>query len=92
MGDVAERAAAAPPLWNAGASKRSPNPAGARLFLNWLISAQGQVIFNTMQHTNGVLPNVKIPGSEPLGEKFITLTTNVSPENQQKILSLLGLS
>ena len=79
-------------VWSAGVSKTSPNPAGGQLFVNWLLSAQGQVIFNTTQHTNGVLPNVKIPGSDPLGPKFITISTNVSQENQQKILQLLGLS
>ena len=60
--------------------------------VNWLISPAGQIAFNSAQHTNGVLPNVKIPGIPPLGDKFITLSTNVSPENQQRILSLLGLS
>jgi iron(III) transport system substrate-binding protein len=79
-------------VWNAGASKSSPNPAGARLFLNWLVSPAGQIAFNSAQRTNGVLPNVKIPGIPPLGDNFITLTTNVSQANQQKILSLLGLS
>jgi ABC-type Fe3+ transport system substrate-binding protein len=78
--------------WGAGVSAKSKNPAGGQLFVNWMLSAQGQVIFNTTQGTNGVLPKVVIPGADPLGPKFITVSTNVSQANQQKILSLLGLS
>jgi ABC-type Fe3+ transport system substrate-binding protein len=78
--------------WTAGASVKSPNPAAGRLFVNWLLSPRGQIVFNGSQKTNGVLPNVKIPGVPPLGDKFISLSTNVSADNQKKILSLLGLS
>lgn len=77
--------------WNAGVSARSPNPAGGKLFVNWLLTADGQRIFNE-QGGVSVLPNVKIAGSDPLGEKYITVNSSVSAANQAQILSLLGLS
>jgi iron(III) transport system substrate-binding protein len=78
-------------VWNAGVSTKSPNPAGGQLFVNWLLSGQGQILFNGPGN-NSVLPAVTIAGSAPITDKFITLATNVSPDKQQQILSLLGLT
>src|SRR5262249_40475837 len=33
-------------VWNAGVSTKSPNPAAGQLFVNWLLSGQGQLLFN----------------------------------------------
>ncbi|MEX2555156.1 MAG: extracellular solute-binding protein [Actinomycetota bacterium] len=77
--------------WNVGVSARSPNPAGGKLFVNWLLTPQGQRIFNE-QGGVSVLPNVTIAGSEPIGDRYNTVSSNVSPANQAQILSLLGLS
>ncbi len=76
-------------VWNAGVSKNSPNPAGGQLFVNWLLSGQGQKLFNGIGN-NSVLPNVQITGSTPLSSKFITLQTDVGPTKQSQILQLLG--
>lgn len=78
-------------VWNAGVSKSSPNPAAGQLFVNWLLSGQGQLLFNGIGN-NSVLPNVTIKGSSPLTSKFVTLQTNVGPTKQSQILSMLGLS
>lgn len=77
--------------WNAGVSARSPNPAGGKLFVNWLLTPEGQRMFNE-QGGVSVLPNIRITGSDPIGEKYITVSSNVSAANQAQILSLLGLS
>ncbi len=78
-------------VWNAGVSTKSPNPAAGQLFVNWLLSGQGQLLFNGPGN-NSVLPKVTISGSPPLTSKFITLATNVSADKRSQILSLLGLS
>jgi len=78
-------------VWNAGVSTKSPNPAAGQLFVNWLLSGQGQILFNGPGN-NSVLPAVTIAGSAPITDKFITLATNVSTDKQQQILSLLGLT
>lgn len=78
-------------VWNAGASAHSPNPAAGQLFVNWLLSGQGQLLFNGPGN-NSVLPQVSIVGSDPLTSKFITLATNVGTDKRSQILSLLGLS
>lgn len=77
-------------VWNAGVSAKSPNPAAGRLFVNWLLSGQGQEIFNGPGN-NSVLPQVKVSGSPPLSAKFITLSSDVSAQKKAHILSLLGL-
>lgn len=77
-------------VWNAGVSAKSPNPAAGRLFVNWLLSGQGQEIFNGPGN-NSVLPQVNVPGSPPLSPKFVTLSSDVSAQKQAHILSLLGL-
>lgn len=78
-------------VWNAGVSKNSPNPAAGQLFVNWLLSGQGQLLFNGIGN-NSVLPQVTIKGSVPLSAKFLTLQTNVGATKKSQILSLLGLS
>jgi iron(III) transport system substrate-binding protein len=78
-------------VWNAGVSKSSPNPAAGQLFVNWLLSGQGQLLFNGTGN-NSVLPKVTISGSAPLTTKFVTLQTNVGSSKQSQILSMLGLS
>jgi iron(III) transport system substrate-binding protein len=78
-------------VWNAGVSTKSPNPAAGQLFVTWLLSGQGQILFNGPGN-NSVLPAVTIAGSAPITDKFITLATNVSADKQQQILSLLGLT
>lgn len=77
--------------WNAGVSAHSPNPAGGRLFVNWLLSPQGQKIFNGPGN-NSVLPSVQVAGSPPLTSKFQTLTSDISSSEKNHILSLLGLT
>lgn len=77
-------------VWNAGVSTKSPNPAAGQLFVNWLLSGQGQLLFNGTG-SNSVLPQVTIQGSDPLSPKFITLNTNVSSDKVTRILSSLGL-
>jgi iron(III) transport system substrate-binding protein len=78
-------------VWNAGVSKNSPNPAAGQLFVNWLLSGQGQLLFNGIGN-NSVLPKVAIKGSVPLSAKFLTLQTNVGSTKKSQILSMLGLS
>ena len=78
-------------VWNAGVSTRSPNPAAGRLFVNWLVSGEGQRLFNGPGN-NATLPGVTVTGSPPLSDKFITVSAATSQENQRQILSLLGLS
>lgn len=78
-------------VWNAGVSANSPNPAAGQLFVNWLLSGQGQLLFNGPGN-NSVLPKVAIQGSTPLSAKFITLQTNVGDAKKSEILSMLGLS
>ena len=78
-------------VWNAGVSANSPNPAAGQLFVNWLLSGQGQLLFNGPGN-NSVLPKVAIQGSAPLSAKFITLQTNVGDAKKSQILSMLGLS
>lgn len=77
--------------WNAGVSARSKNPAGGKLFVNWLLSPQGQRIFNE-QGGVSILPNIQIPGSDPIGDRYITVNSSVPAATQAQILSLLGLS
>jgi iron(III) transport system substrate-binding protein len=77
--------------WNAGVSAKSPNPAGGRLFVNWLLSPQGQKIFNGPGN-NSVLPSITVAGSPPLTSKFQTLTSSIPSAEQAHLLSLLGLS
>ena len=77
-------------VWNAGVSAKSPNPAAGQLFINWLLSGQGQILFNGPGN-NSVLPQVTVEGSAPLGAKFITLNTNVTADKQAHLLSLLGI-
>lgn len=77
--------------WNAGVSAKSPNPAAGRLFVNWLLSREGQQIFNGPGN-NSVLPSVSVKGSPPLTSKFVTLTSEVPDNEKSHILSLLGLS
>jgi iron(III) transport system substrate-binding protein len=77
-------------VWNAGVSAKSPNPAAGQLFVNWLLSGQGQLLFNGPGN-NSVLPQITIQGSPPLSSKFITLSASVTPDRAAHLLSLLGL-
>jgi iron(III) transport system substrate-binding protein len=78
--------------WNGGVSKNSPNPAGGRLFINWLLTKQGQVLFNGATDSPSVLPGVTIPGAAPIGKDFVDLGESTSPAEQTRILGLLGLN
>ena len=78
--------------WNIGISAHSPNPAAGLLFVNWLLSGQGQQIFNSTGQVP-TLPGVKPPpDADPLTSKYVTVSSAVSPANQAQILSLLGLT
>jgi iron(III) transport system substrate-binding protein len=80
--------------WNAGVSKNSANPAGGRLFINWLLTDQGQQLFNGATLSPSVLPNITIPGAPPITKNFVDLTTheNTPTTQQTHILTLLGLN
>ncbi|WP_162940084.1 ABC transporter substrate-binding protein [Gryllotalpicola protaetiae] len=80
--------------WNAGVSAHSGNPAGGRLFINWLLTDQGQQLFNGATLSPSVLPAVTIPGAPPITKDFVDLTTNenIPTTEETRILNLLGLN
>jgi len=77
--------------WNAGVSAKSKNPAAGRLFVNWLLTEEGQKAFNGPGN-NSVLPSVTIPESPPLDADFVTLSADVPEAEAKEIVSALGLS
>ena len=77
--------------WNAGVSAKSPNPAAARLFINWLLTNDGQKLFNGATLSPSVLPGVEIPGAAKLGPDFLDVGGSTSESEKARILSLLGL-
>jgi iron(III) transport system substrate-binding protein len=78
--------------WNGGVSKKSANPAGGRLFIDWLLTKQGQELFNGATDSPSVLPSVTIPNAAPIGPNFVNLGEATSPAEQTRILGLLGLN
>ncbi len=79
-------------IWTAGVSTKSPNSPGGRLFVNWMLTPQGQRIMNATDQSPAVLPSVKVPGAPPFGKTFVQLTSNPPAGPSAHVLSLLGLA
>ncbi len=78
-------------VWNAGVSAKSANPAGGQLFVNFLLSPEGQTLLGKPTASPSVLPNVTIEGAPALSSGFIVLGQATPQAEQQRILGLLGL-
>jgi len=78
--------------WNAGVSAKSANSENGMKFLDWLLTPEGQQIFNGPSKTPAVLAGVTIAGAFAPEPDFVVLSATVTPEDQKHVLTLLGLS
>jgi iron(III) transport system substrate-binding protein len=73
-----------------GVVAKGPHPNAARLFLNWLLTSDGQTSFAGFQHAASVLKDVS--GAIPLPQGYKHPDWASYAANKTKILGLLGLS
>lgn len=76
-------------------SAKAPHPDAARLFMNWMMSQQGQEVFNGAPAGTGtvagasMLPNV--PGTVPLGSSYVPPDDPAAQAMKSTLMSLLGV-
>jgi iron(III) transport system substrate-binding protein len=76
-------------------SAKAPHPDAAKLFMNWMMSQQGQEVFNGAPAGKGtvsqasVLPNV--PGTVPLGSGYVAPDDPAAQAMKSTLMSLLGV-
>lgn len=73
-----------------GVISKSPHPAAAQLFVNWLLSSEGQSVYNGAANQFSAVPGVPGLGALPAGV-VIPDPTKVTAATPQ-IVKLLGLS
>jgi iron(III) transport system substrate-binding protein len=79
-------------IWTAGVSAKSPNPAGGKLFVNWMLTPEAQKLMNATDESPSVLPSVPVPGAPPFGKGFVQLSSNPPAGPSAHVMSLLGLA
>lgn len=77
-------------VWAAGLSENSPSPNAARLFVTWLLTPEGQLVFNEMIGPS-VVPGVEVPGWDPF-DNLIQVDHYVAEENRAELLARMGLT
>jgi iron(III) transport system substrate-binding protein len=78
-----------PGNWHyAAATAKGPHPNAAKLFMNFLMSPEGQAAINNSGSGISPLPNVKGADSIPAG--YEPLNENYSTEERNRVMQLLG--
>lgn len=76
--------------WRGGVSAKSAHPNAARLFVNWLLTPEGQTLLLEGIGPS-VRPDVVLPQHAPMGADFISLDTARALASRPELLELIGL-
>jgi iron(III) transport system substrate-binding protein len=71
--------------WTAGILKRAPHPNAARLFLDFLLSREGQALYVQTMGWTSARSDVAAPGYKEMPPEIKILKSSLSPDEALKV-------
>ena len=71
--------------WTAGILKRAPHPNAARLFLDFLLSREGQTLYVGTMGWSSARPDVAPPGYQEMPSEVKILKSSLTPDEALKV-------